>query len=166
MAVLNGSGSAEALITADGTTGTDYAVTMDASVVSGQNEEGVVVRFVDASNYYWLGIGSWGHQFSIGRMLNGVAAELASSGSSSSIVLGQSYNINAVAQGSTLTLFVNGVQELQITDSSFSSGEFGIRAYGSSIQVTNISASSLIPSKGNNTAVIVLLAIGAVLALS
>jgi hypothetical protein len=79
---LFGSGSTEALITADNTTQTNYEVTMTTIINGGltRNESSVVVRYVDANNFYWMGVGCFRREFSIGRMLNGVPTEIASYG--------------------------------------------------------------------------------------
>ena len=137
---LYGSDSAEALIIADNTTQTNYTVTMNTTINAGfaKNESSIVIRYVDANNFYWMGIGCWGHQYSIGRMLNGAPVEIASYGLESDVQQGVTYILNAAANGNVLTLFVNDTQVLQITDSSFYSGAFGIRTFNSSIQVLNI----------------------------
>ena len=130
---LLGSGSAVALITADNTAYTDYGIAVTSIVTAGQ-ESGVVLRYIDDNNFYWMGIGCWGHQYSISRMQNGVATELSGQGSAASTQTGANYNLKALAVGNTLTLYVNDAQVLQTTDSSLGYGRFGIRTYGSSIQ--------------------------------
>jgi hypothetical protein len=136
---MYGSDSAEALIIADNTVQTDYAVTMNTIIYTG-TESSLVIRYVDANNFYWMGIGCWGHEFSIGRILNGVSTELAGSGLASNVQQGVTYTLKAVGSGNTLTLYVNGFQVLQIADSAFGSGAFGINTYNSSIQALDISA--------------------------
>jgi hypothetical protein len=39
------------------------------------------------------------------------------------VVLNTAYNLKVVADGTTLTGYVNGVQKLQVTDSTFASGK-------------------------------------------
>ena len=136
---LYGSGSSEELITADDSAQTSYSVTMDTIINTG-TESSIVIRYVNANNFYWMGIGCWGHQFSIGRMLNGVPTEIAGSGLASSVQQGVTYTLKAVANGNTLTLYVNEIQVLQTEDNSLGSGAFGIRTYNSSIQTLNIAA--------------------------
>ena len=138
--ILFGSSSAEALIIADNTTQTNYAVTLNTTINAGfaKNESSIVIRYVDANNFYWMGVGCWGHQYSIDRMLNGVATEIASYGLESDVQQGVMYTLNAVAEGNMLTLCVNGTQVLQITDNSFATGAFGIRTFNSSIQALSI----------------------------
>jgi hypothetical protein len=87
---------------------------MDTVINAG--ESSIVIRYVDANNYYWIGIGCWGHQYSIGKMLNGIPTELAGSGSASNIQQDITYTLKATANGNTLTLTVNGAQTLQTTD--------------------------------------------------
>jgi hypothetical protein len=135
-----GSGSAEALITAENTSQTDYEVTMHTIIYGGvtRNESSIVIRYVDANNFYWMGVGCWGHQYSIGRMLNGVPTEIASSGSELNVQQGITYTLRAVANDNTLSLYVNENQVLQIADNAFSSGAFGIRTFDSSIETLDI----------------------------
>jgi hypothetical protein len=137
---MYGSSSTEALITADNTNQTNYEVTMNTIINGGvtKNESSIVIRYVDANNFYWMGVGCWGHQFSIGRTLNGVPMEIASSNSDSNVQLGVTYTLRAVANDNILTLYVNENQVLQIADNSFSSGAFGIRTFDSSMQVLDI----------------------------
>jgi hypothetical protein len=135
---LVGSGSTEALITTDNTT-LDYSVTMDTIIDTGP-ESSIVIRFINADNFYWMGIGCWGHQYSIGRMLNGIPTELAGSGLASSLQQGATYKLKATAIGNTLTLYVNGTQVLQTVDNNLAFGAFGIRTYNSTIRALNISA--------------------------
>ncbi len=132
---LYGYSSSEALITADNTTETNYVATVNTIINTG--ESSIVIRYVDANNFYWMGLGCWGHQYSICRMLNGVPTELVGSGFSSNVQQGITYTIQAVANNNLLTLYVNDVQVLQITDNAFSSGAFGLRTYDSSIQTLN-----------------------------
>jgi hypothetical protein len=105
---------------------------------AGQNESSIVIRYVDANNFYWMGIGCWGHEYSISKVVNGSYQELASFGSVSDVQSGVTYTLEGVANGNTLTLYVNGIQVLQVTDSTFASGAFGIRTFNSSIQGLDI----------------------------
>ena len=138
---LFGSGSAEALITADNTAQSNYSVTMNTIINTGapQNESSIVIRYINPSNFYWMGVGCFGHQYSIGRILNGVPTELAGNGSASNVEQGVTYTLTAIANGNLLTFYVNGIQVQQITDNSLDTGKFGIRTYGSSIQTLDIS---------------------------
>jgi hypothetical protein len=137
---MYGSSLTEALIVADNTNQTNYEVTMNTIITGGvtRNESSIVIRYVDANNFYWMGVGCFGHQYSIGRMLNGVSTEIASSNSESNVQLGVTYTIRAVANANVLTLYVNENQVLQIADNAFGSGAFGIRTFDSSIQVLDI----------------------------
>lgn len=135
-----GSGSAEALVTADNTNQTNYQVTMNTIIIGGvtKNESSIVIRYVDANNFYWMGVGCWGHEFSISRMLNGVATEIVSYGLESNLQRGVTYTLTGVANSNILTLYVNEIQVLQIADSAFGFGAFGIRTFDSSLQTLDI----------------------------
>jgi hypothetical protein len=138
---LNGSSSEEALITADDTVATNYSVTMNVKPLAG-GEASVVIRFVDSSNFYWMGIGNWGHLYSISKVVSGVYQELTYDGLSSS-VQAQPYTLKAVVNGATLEFWVDNVKVLEVTDASIASGGFGIRTFGSSIDVSDIYASDV-----------------------
>lgn len=101
----------------------------------------IVVKYVDENNFYWLGLGAWGHQYSISRCLNGVFQELAFSGMDTSIILGQTYRIKAVANSNgLLELWVGEgtgstpVKVLEFTDTAFPSGSVGFRAVDTQVE--------------------------------
>lgn len=108
---------------------------------SASRDLGIVVKYVDASNFYWVGLGLWGHQYSISRCLNGVYSELASAGLDSALVLGQTYRLKVVANSNGLIELWVGVganstpvKVLEFTDTSISSGSVGFRAFDTMVE--------------------------------
>jgi hypothetical protein len=142
--ILNGSATLEALVTAGNVAWTNYSVTVHTVINTGAatNQSDIVLRYVDGNNYYYMGVGSFGHQYSIAKVVNGVESEIASSGSISSITQNTSYKIKGTVNGNVLTLFVNDTQVLQITDNSLTAGALGVRTYASSIQILDITAAA------------------------
>lgn len=90
----------------------------------------VVFRYKDPNNFYWAGLGCWGHFASISRVVNGVFQELVFSGVDTSIVDGQKYELKIVAKGTTLELWVNNTPTLTVTDGSHLTGGVGFRPFG------------------------------------
>lgn len=111
----------------------DVAIEVDTEKVGGpdNNNFGAICRFQDENNYYFLQISSDGFA-TIGMYLDGTNTYLLENNwdSVSAVRTGDSTNhIRAVCQGNTLTLYANGTQVAQVTDSTFSSGgEVGLMA--------------------------------------
>jgi hypothetical protein len=144
--VLSGSNSPEALIVAGNSAWTNYQVAVQTiiNVGAATNESSVVIRFTDSNDFYWMGLGCYGYAYAICKMAAGTGTLLAGSGSSSSLVQGQTYTLLAVANGSTFSLYVDGSLVLQVSDSAFSQGKLGVRTFNSSIQVLSITATSIV----------------------
>jgi hypothetical protein len=106
-------------------------------------EASVVLRYTDTSNFYYMGLGLWGHQYSISKYVGGVATELTSSGSAANLQNNIAYSLKGVVNGNTLQLWVNGVKVLEVQDSSLSSGLVGVGMNNSSVQVSNLSVNSV-----------------------
>lgn len=141
---VQGSSSAEALMYAGPSSWTDYQITTPVTISAG-GEASIVFRFSDSNDFYWAGIGDWGHQYSISKVVGGTYSEIKGSGTASSNGAG-TYSLQVVAQGSTITLNVNNVLVLTTTDSTFASGAIGLRTYDSTMQVGSISASTPAPT--------------------
>ena len=139
-----GSASSEALMYAGSSSWTDYQITAGVTVPAGQFA-GIVFRYTDSNNYYWAGIGDWGNQYGISKVVGGVYSEIVGSGTASSNGAG-TYTLEVVAQGSTITLYVNNVLVLTTTDATFASGAIGLRTYQTTMQVGSISASTPTPT--------------------
>lgn len=92
------------------------------------NSFGIVCRFVDNDNFYFLVISSHGYQ-AIGKYQAGQLSYLSSEQmeQASGINLGNASNhIRADCIGSTLTLYANGQMISSVTDASFPEGEVGL----------------------------------------
>jgi hypothetical protein len=139
-----GSASSEALMYSGSSAWTDYQINAVVTVPAGQFA-GIVFRYIDSNNYYWAGIGDWGNRYGISKVVGGVYSEIIGSGTSSSNGAG-TYTLEVVAQGSTITLYINGVPVLTTTDSTFSFGAIGLRTFGTTIQVGSLSASTIVPT--------------------
>lgn len=111
----------------------DISVEADAVMVGGpeENEFGLLCRFVDNDNFYAATIASDGYYF-IWRRLNGGDWELVgmdSGQTSTAIRVGTQVNrIRLDCVGSSLTLYANGTQLIQVQDSSLTTGDVGVYA--------------------------------------
>lgn len=108
----------------------DVHIEVDALKSGGpdDNDYGVLCRYQDTENFYFLIISSDGY-YGIGMVLNGhqKLLEPPQMYHSEAILPGNSVNhIQAVCQGSHLTLTVNGEFIAETYDSSFSSGDIGL----------------------------------------
>ncbi len=110
---------------------TDVSVEVDAVMVGGpiDNDFGIICRYVDSDNYYYGIVTSDGF-YDIGSLVAGEWKYFSDSLEFSDAV-NQEYESNRVrfdCVGSTLTLYVNGTQLMQVTDSTFTSGDVGLTA--------------------------------------
>jgi hypothetical protein len=139
-----GYASAEALMYAGSSSWTDYQITANVTTQAGQFA-GIVFRYVDSNNYYWAGIGDWGNQYGISKVVGGVYSEINGSGTAASNGAG-TYILKVIAQGSTITLYVNNNLVLTTTDATFASGAIGLRTFATTIQVSSLGVSMPTPT--------------------
>jgi hypothetical protein len=127
----------------------NYTLTANVKIASNSPsaEAALCIRVRDSRNFYWAGLGCWGHRVSISRMVNGFAEELSFSGSSGETVKGSSYNVSVKVTGSTIMLYVNDILELTVNDSTLATGAVGMRTWNSQIIVDYISVISTASSQ-------------------
>ena len=123
----------EGLIWAGDITWTNYGVATKVRVVN-SGEASVVVRYKGPKDFYWLGLGCWGHKYSISKVVNGAYTELASFRLASEVEAGRWYLVLAVAVDGMLQLFVDGAKVLEVQDTSLSNGAIGFRNWASTMQ--------------------------------
>ena len=109
---------------------TDVSIEVDATKFSGpdNNDFGIICRFQDDSNFYFLIVASDGYQ-SIGKYQNDDLIYLSADEMqpTDAVFSGTTTNhLRADCIGSTLTLYANGQQLAQVTDTSFASGDIGL----------------------------------------
>jgi len=108
----------------------DFALDVDAAQVDGpdNNHYGLVVRFVDEDNFYRLDISGDGY-YSIQRKRGNQFEVLVNWPESSAIRQGAASNhLRVVAQGPTLTFFVNGTEVGRIEEADILEGDVGLTA--------------------------------------
>jgi len=111
---------------------TDVVVEVDAVKVAGpdDNDLGIICRYQDISNFYFLIISSDGY-YGIGKVFNGEQELIGMDQMypDEAIKQGNSTNhIKADCVGSRLVLHANGTKVADVEDSSFSSGDVGLIA--------------------------------------
>jgi hypothetical protein len=131
---------------------TDSLVQVEAFKSDGPDENifGVVCRYQDDGNYYFLTITSNGY-YGIGKIADNTTSLIGDPDLQYSAVInqGRTYNnIQAACQTNSLTLTVNGTRLVEVQDSQFSEGEVGLIAgtydiYGANILFDNFSVTSL-----------------------
>ena len=98
-------------------------VRIDGTFVADGNWVGVIARYTDNRNLYYLSLrGS--NQVSIRKVVNGVATEIA--GRPFSVQAGRFYYLRLDVIGNRLRGYVNGEPLLEVTDAALSSGRSGI----------------------------------------
>lgn len=123
---------------------TNYSLEIPLRMLAANNLEGaIVLRFVDSSNFYWAGLGLYGHFVSIGKYLNGVASEQVYAKDANGnalldtmIVQDQRYILKVVAEGARIRVYVNNILFIDWTDptSPLLSGNIGFRIYSAHVQ--------------------------------
>jgi hypothetical protein len=106
-------------------------------------EAAFCVCFVDSGNFYWAGLGCWGHRVSISRTVDSVPEELVFSGDSTDIVKDVWYNLSIEVSGDAISLYVNDVLELVMNDSTIASGVIGVRTWDSHVLVDHVTVSGV-----------------------
>jgi hypothetical protein len=110
---------------------TDVRIDVDATLVSGteNNDFGVLCRYQDTANYYFVEVASEGY-YGIGKKTDGVqnvltdgypATDLVNAGNTSN-------HLRVDCAGDKITLYINGTLAGSVTDSSFAGGDVGLIA--------------------------------------
>jgi len=98
---------------------------------------GVVARYVDARNYYYLSVRS-SNALQIRKVVNGVVTVLK--GVTLNITPGSTHRYNFEVRGNELSASVDGVVRLRAVDSSLPRGKYGLATYRASATYSLISA--------------------------
>ncbi|MCK4424512.1 cellulase family glycosylhydrolase, partial [Candidatus Bathyarchaeota archaeon] len=141
---LEGFSNAEGLTYASDIIWKDCILTAKVKIAadSPRAEAAFCVRFADSRNFYWAGLGCWGHRVSISRMVDHVPEELIFSGDRADVAKDVWYNMSIRISGDAIVLYVNDVLELMVNDSTFTSGVVGVRAWNSHMLVDYVSVST------------------------
>jgi hypothetical protein len=115
-----------------GRTFTDVQIDVDAVKIGGpdQNEFGVICRYVDETNFYFLSITSDGY-YGVNKLIDDEYEFIGMSEmqSTPAVKLGDASNhLQVTCDGNSLRLSVNGSLVADVQDDSFASGDVGLIA--------------------------------------
>ena len=129
---------------------TDVSAEVDAVMIGGpvDNDFGIICRYTDTSNYYFGIISSDGY-YAIGYVLDGKQSIFSEQLEFSDAIKQntESNRIRFDCVGSTLTLYANGTQLTQATDSTLTSGDVGLMAGTFDTAGTNVSFDNFVVKK-------------------
>lgn len=133
---LDGFSNYEGLIYAGNAMLGDCTFTAKLMIAADSSQaEAAICVYLDPGNYYWAGLGCWGHGISISRMVNYVPEELVFSGNSTDVAEDVWYTVSVEVSNGTIVLSVDDSLELAVDDSTFESGLVGIRTLSSHVIV-------------------------------
>jgi hypothetical protein len=137
---LEGVSKSEGLIYTRDTVWKDFTLTGKVKVAadSQRTEAAFCFHMVDSGNFYWAGLGCWGHRVSISRMVNGVPQELIFSGDRADVAQGVWYTISIQASGNVIRLYIDNSLELECTESTLAEGSVGIRCWDSHVVIEDL----------------------------
>lgn len=117
-------GITEKLAVAGNAGWTNYSVESKVKLLSGSNA-GILARYVDANNFYYLKIDSSNDNIQLSKRVNGTFALLAET--ALTINTNTVYTLKLSVDGANLTGYVDGIQKITASDSTFSAGKIGTR---------------------------------------
>lgn len=97
----------------------NYALSADVTPLSSAQSDRdsvLMVRCTDRGNYYYAGVASWGQQYAIGVLADGVNTQLAGTGSAADIAPGVTHHLTFSVSGSQLSLYDGGTLVLSVVD--------------------------------------------------
>jgi hypothetical protein len=98
-------------------------------------EGNILFRYSNHQNYHYAGIGGFGAKFCIAKSSTGRNFQLLGSiGNSSSVEFNRTYRLQVVFEGSRISLFDNGVQQLVVTDETYQEGQWGLQTWKSRVK--------------------------------
>ncbi|UKS28913.1 fibronectin type III domain-containing protein [Paenibacillus sp. HWE-109] len=116
---------------------TDYSVSSDILVDDWKAEVGIIARYVNPQNYYYLSYNSQYQILQICRIQNGVQSVLKTKWLASPMTTGDFHRFKLEAKGSLLTGYLDGVEKLSVSDTVFTSGKAGLFAHLQKAQYDN-----------------------------
>jgi hypothetical protein len=97
----------------------------------GERWFGLVARYVDASNYYYVTLRN-NNTVSLRKVVNGAITVLDNAGLT--VSPGTTYGLRLEALGNSLRVYVNGRHVLEANDTTFAKGRYGFATYKTSAQ--------------------------------
>jgi hypothetical protein len=149
---LEGSSNTEGLIYAGDVTWKDCTLTAKVKIAADSpSTEAALCVYLDQGDFYWAGLGCWGHRVSISRRVGSIWQELASSGDIASVDRDVWYILTVKASGGTIMLYLNGSLELSVNDSTFVRGSVGMRTWSSHVIIDYATVIGTLVTQGQST---------------
>ena len=101
---------------------------------------GLVTRRADAQNYYYVTFRS-PNVISLRRMRDGVHSELAYAYAAANFQIGRNYRMRLESVGDQHAVFIDGIPQLHVKDSTLSQGHPGVAGYRTRFDVDNVTVS-------------------------
>ncbi|MFD4576544.1 family 16 glycosylhydrolase [Streptomyces sp. NPDC058417] len=112
-------------------------VTLEPGSASG-GDAGLVARYQDAANHYYLRLQPGQDQVSLVRKAGGTSTVLASS--PLDLATGTAYDLRLVVKGDTVSGYVGGVLKVTGTDTSLTTGRAGVKGHDQLFTVSQVRA--------------------------
>jgi len=128
----------EALSVAGNNWWTDYTIQVDLKLYNAGSggAAGILARYTDSNNYYMFRLHSGLGQVQLYKKAGGTFTLLQTA--PMTVNLNTWYTLMLVLNGSSITGYVNGLQQVSVTDSSLTSGRIGVRTFDQSAGFDNI----------------------------
>lgn len=108
---------------------------------------GLIARYVDSQNYYYLSYNSTYSLLQLVRIQNGVQTVLQNKWLASPPASGMYHHLSIEVNGSSLTGYLDGTLLLTASDSSFANGKIGLYAHLQKVKFDNFIVN---PVSGSN----------------
>ncbi|MDF2713220.1 MAG: hypothetical protein K0R28_145 [Paenibacillus sp.] len=97
-----------------------------------------IFRYQNVNNFYMLQMRFSDNLVRLFKRVNGVYSQIGSD-AATALVAGQTYKVKVVVAGSSINTYVDGVAKIAVTDTTFTGGAVGVRAYGGVQYYDNVS---------------------------
>ncbi|MFE5323246.1 immunoglobulin-like domain-containing protein [Paenibacillus sp. NPDC056579] len=118
---------------------------------SGNVQMGLIARATDYNNLYYFKLQRSGstHQAVLEKRVNGTTTVLKTGDLAEPIQSNRWYKLNLEAVGTTLRASIDGVQVIELTDASRTSGKFGLRSHESIAGFDDVKVYPIVPLLGD-----------------
>ena len=147
---LEGFSTSDGLIYAGNATWTDCTFTAEVKFAgdSVTSEAALAFCVSDPNNFYYAGLGCFGHRVSISRHVSNVWQELAFSGDTAEVERDVWYVLSVEVSGGSISMYLDGSLQLSVEDSTLVLGSVGIRIWDSHVIVDYVTAVGFPASQG------------------
>jgi len=102
-------------------------------------EAAIVFRYGGQDAYYYAGLGAFGAKFFLAKAMAGPVYLLRSwVGTSQAVRFNKTYRIRVASNGSQITLYENGVQQIVLLDELYQRGQWGLATWKSRVRFDNV----------------------------